>query len=70
LLILIKGETIEVVAHLLNETGLKLIMCLNPTLRNEDGSWNSTEARSLLQLVHMLDLKIAVEMGYGILLLL
>lgn len=60
-----KGETVEVVSQILRQTGLKLAMCLNPTLRKEDGSWNTTEARDLLQMLHLMDLDIALEMGYG-----
>jgi hypothetical protein len=57
---------VESVAHFMRHTGLNLIFCLNPNLREKDGSWNSTEARSLLQLLHVFDLKVAVEMGYGV----
>jgi hypothetical protein len=53
------------VSQILRQTGLKLVMCLNPTLRKEDGSWNTTEARDLLQMLHLMDLDIALEMGYG-----
>lgn len=52
-------------SQIVRQTGLKLVMCLNPTLRKEDGSWNSTEAKDLLQMLHLMDLNIALEMGYG-----
>ncbi|XP_059489300.1 heparanase-like [Neocloeon triangulifer] len=60
----VTGETVEVVSQLVRESGMKLLVCLNPTLRASDGSWNSTEARNLLEVLHMMDLNIAVELGY------
>ncbi|XP_065341971.1 uncharacterized protein LOC135940829 [Cloeon dipterum] len=58
------GETVQMLAQTVQQAGFTLVVCLNPTLRNADGTWNATEAREILEILHLMEINIAVQLGH------
>ncbi|CAB3376181.1 Hypothetical predicted protein [Cloeon dipterum] len=60
----LSGETVQMLAQAAQQAGFTLVVCLNPTLRNTDGTWNATEAREILEILHLMEISIAAQLGH------